>query len=1193
MSDKPEKWIFVSSPSDVAAERVIADRVFRRLAREFDDVVTLKLLLWEFEPLFAHGGFQRQIRAPSECDLMVTMLWTRLGTRLPAEFAPGPGLPPPTGTEYEIREALAGHARSGRPDVLIYVKKESPAASLDAKDLDERRRQFVELQNFCKELFYDESGASVVAHHSFRDSAEFERKLLEHARKWLHDQLDAIDIRPRWTLGSPFRGLKAFDADYRDVFFGRSQAIGDLIRRLNETENPADPEAERSRLLLVAGMSGNGKTSVIQAGLLPQLEYLPVEGIAAWDTVTLRPSDVDDAVPELLFFAALAARIIDRVGVASMPDASVTALARELAEKPDAAVVRIENALWQSANTRRHSPAPAHVRLLIYLDQLEELFTLPALASRIEAALTLLVRLARSARIWVVATLRSDFVYKLEAHADFMALLGHSPPYTLLPPRGAELADMIREPAIAAGLRFEERDGVTLDAEILHEASLNPESLPLLGYALDQLYERRDGRTLLWDVYRPAGKDGGLRGSLVAVAEGLLGTQAEDIAFRRVMRELTSVSEDGSATRRYAPLAGFAEGSPERALLHRLIDARLCVTDTQGRNPVVCLAHEALLQSWPRVHRWLVQESSLLRLRDELQRDAKAWHSHGRKDDWLGTAPDKLMAIEQIERESLLPAGIETDYARRSRRHASFKQRIKQGVIAALCVLGIVSAIAGWLALKQRDLARQQAETASRTSAFMVAMFQGADPEQSRGDKITVRELLDKGAHDISMNLVIDNKVRADLLAAMGESYKGLGLYEPANRTLQEALSLRRLGGGDLVSLVDVLNSVADLKSKQADYVTADKIFREALALRAAGDRDRRASEQRTASLAGLGAVLREEGKYADATKMLEEALALDRKLYGEPAAPVAHVLFELGVTRQAGGNTQGAIKDAEQAVAMYRELYGSTPSPSTAEAINELAGIVLDSGDFDRAEKLYVEALAIKRRVYGDKHPEIAAALNNVAEAQEQRGDLKGAEANYRAALAMEHELLGNVHPRIAETLNNLAFVEREQGRVEEALDRMREALRVESAVHGGDHPRVAVYEDHLGFWLMRAGNLAEATPLLTQALAIRERLVGKDHPDYAASLVHLAILDVTEGHYADALAKAGSAHAIFEKEQPGQWRSAVAKATEGAALSGLGRTAEATPILARSLAILKADRGAPLDYVQLVERYARGQMR
>ncbi len=1193
MSDKPEKWIFVSSPSDVAAERVIADRVFRRLAREFDDVVTLKLVLWEFEPLFAHGSFQRQIRSPSECDLMVTMLWTRLGTRLPAEFSPGPGLPPPTGTEYEIREALAGHARNGRPDVLIYVKKESPAASLDAKDLDERRRQFRELQDFCKELFYDEAGASVVAHHSFRDSAEFERKLLEHARKWLHEQLDAIDIRPRWTLGSPFRGLKAFDADYRDVFFGRSQAIGDLIRRLNETENPADPQAERSRLLLVTGMSGNGKTSLIQAGLLPQLEFLPVEGIAAWDTVTLRPSDVDGAAPELLFFAALAARIIDRVGATAMHDTTVTALAREFADKPDAAVVRIENALWESASNRRHSPLPAHVRLLVYIDQLEELFTLPALASRIDSTLTLLTRLARSARVWVVATLRSDFVYKLEGHAELMALLGHSPPYTLLPPRGAELADMIREPAAAAGLRFEERDGVGLDAEILHEASLNPESLPLLGYALDQLYERRDGRTLLWDVYRPAGQDGGLRGSLVAVAEGLLGTQAEDVAFRRVMRELTSVSEDGSATRRYASLSVFSEGAPERALLYRLIDARLCVTDTQGTNPVVCLAHEALLQSWPRVHRWLVQESSLLRLRDELQRDAKAWHAHGRKDDWLGTAPDKLMAIEQIERESLLPGGIETDYARRSRRHATFKQRIKQGVIAALCVLGIVSAIAGWLALKQRDLARQQAETASRTSAFMVAMFQGADPEQSRGDKVTVRELLDKGAHDIATNLVIDNKVRADLLTAMGESYRGLGLYEPANRTLQEALSLRRLGGGDTASLVDVLNSVADLKSKQADYVTADATFREALALRPVGDRDRRASEQRAASLAGLGAVLREEGKYGDATKMLEEALALNRKLYGEPAAPVAHTLFELGVTRQADGNTKAAIRDAEAAVAMYRELYGLTPSPSTAEAINELAGSLEEDGQYDRAESLYAEALALKRRVYGEKHPEIAAALHNVAAAQQERGDLKGAEANYRAALTMEHELLGNVHPRIAETLNNLAFVQREQGRPEEALGTLREALKVEAALHKGDHPQIALYENRLGFWLTRSGNYPEAERTLGDAVGMLERLLGPEHVDYAGGLVHLAILDVAQGRYAQALTRARAARAIFEKDAPGQWRSAVARAAEGAALAGLGQNGDAGPILAQSAAALQADRGAPPDYVQLAEAYSKGRLR
>ena len=95
-----------------------------------------------------------------------------------------------------------------------------------------------------------------------------------------------------------------------------------------------------------------------------------------------------------------------------------------------------------------------------------------------------------------------------------MKCLGRNASYTLMPPRSDELAEMIREPALAAGLVWEQRGGVTLDQELLREAAGNPEALPLLEYTLAVLYERRDGRLLRWSEY-----GGGLRGALIAAAD--------------------------------------------------------------------------------------------------------------------------------------------------------------------------------------------------------------------------------------------------------------------------------------------------------------------------------------------------------------------------------------------------------------------------------------------------------------------------------------------------------------------------------------------------------------------------------------------------------------------------------------------------------------------------------------------------
>ena len=138
-----------------------------------------------------------------------------------------------------------------------------------------------------------------------------------------------------------------------------------------------------------------------------------------------------------------------------------------------------------------------------------------------------------------------------------MQALGRNAAYTLLPPRPDELAEMIREPARAAGLTWEERGGVSLDQELLRDASGNPEALPLLEYTLAELYERRQGRQLRWSDY-----EGGLKGALISAANEVVEASGgdADTAFRDVMRELVGVGDDGAATRRYASLARFPAG---------------------------------------------------------------------------------------------------------------------------------------------------------------------------------------------------------------------------------------------------------------------------------------------------------------------------------------------------------------------------------------------------------------------------------------------------------------------------------------------------------------------------------------------------------------------------------------------------------------------------------------------------------
>jgi tetratricopeptide (TPR) repeat protein len=1050
VADKLELSVFISSPGDVAEERALAERVFRRMASEFADVVTLKMILWEHEPLFAHLGFQEQIPRPSQCDLVVSILWARLGTRLPADYAPQPGRPAPTGTEFEVKDALAAYAKYGRPNLLIYRKRGGPDVRVSSPDAEERLRQYKQLDEFCRTAFYDAEGAALVAHHGFTDGADFERRLTEHARKWIVRELEKVGdhrSRPRWTHGSPFRGLQPFDADHQDVFFGRSQAVGELIRRLRDSEAEERGGAARARLLLIVGMSGNGKTSLVRAGLLPFLADRPLEGIATWYIVSVRPSDVHSGATDAGVLGALAARISGALPGSAGFGLTVPQLAAALRSEPVAAAARIETYL--AAEAARRKIPPEQVRLLVYIDQLEELFTLPATTAQASVLFGAVAALSALSTVWVVATLRSDFAHRLESYPAIMDLLRRNAPYTLLPPRGDELSDMIHQPALAAGLDFEERDGVSLDRELLRDATANPESLPLLQYALQQLYDRREGKTLLWDVYKPAGTEGGLHGSLSAVAEGLLtGTESDAAVFRRVLRELTSVGEDGSATRRYAPLDAFRSESPERALLDRLVEARLAVTDRHGTQQVVCLAHEALLQSWPRVQTWLKQESTLLRMRDELQRDAHAWETHGHSDGWLGTAPDKLATLGQLEREGMVPAGVAINYAGHSRRRARRNRLIKNAAIASIGVLSIVSIVAGLIAVRQRDRALTEAATADRTTRFMVGLFKLADPGENRGNSVTVREVLDREARDLGRGLEREPRIRADLLTAMGEAYTGLGLYEPATKLLADARADQDAVSVPPESRVRTLIASGSVLDYEEDYAGAKALLRRALDVAQAqlAPDSVLTSEARD----DLADVLTQLKQYSEAERLCQAALVADRRRGPEGAEFLAQTLNTLAVALYSEGRLDEALAPMEEALTL-RKAYFGTRHALTAESMNNVASLLYDAGRYAEAGGLFKDALPIYRDVYGPEHPLVATILNNLGRSALMAGRVPEAISLFEQSLEMDEKRLDPTHDDFVLPLNSLGMVYLYEG------DVARARLDIDRALHiarMADHP-------------------------------------------------------------------------------------------------------------------------------------------
>jgi tetratricopeptide (TPR) repeat protein len=514
---------------------------------------------------------------------------------------------------------------------------------------------------------------------------------------------------------------------------------------------------------------------------------------------------------------------------------------------------------------------------------------------------------------------------------------------------------------------------------------------------------------------------------------------------------------------------------------------------------------------------------------------------------------------------------------------------------AAAAGMVITSGLAAYALLQraaaQRETLRAEAEarTSKEATRFLVDLFKIFDPSEARGNTVTAREMMDKGAVRIQSELAAQPAIQATLMDTVGTVYMGLGLYTQARPLIDGAVNTRRrLKGIDPLDLSDSLSHQGELMALQADYDAGEKAYREAIRIESAQPKDRQNQEKLASSLYGLGTLLAKEGRHAEAEKSLRETLERQKTLYGEDHPAVARTLKDLARATADGGDINAAMPLMERSVAQQRALRGSEPHPDLAEALNDMGLLLYEKGDLNEAERFYRESLTMNRRLLGSKHPEIANGLENVAMTVQDKGDLAGAESLYRQSLDMRRELLGTEHPEVGRTLLNLASLQYDRGETREALTNMREVLGIYRKAYPKDHPETARVLNVIGSWLTMTGEYLEANVYLEEGLAMRRRLVNAQHPDVASSLIALAILRVDEKNYPEALKLARDAKAIYTVAlSPDHWRTGLAECAEGAALTGLGRFSEAEKPLTHGHAIVSKESGLPLIYKSLAQRY------
>lgn len=643
--------VFLSSPGDVATERSIAHAVVAQL--QYDPFVrgraTFDVIAWDDPsggaPIKATVTPQESINQgmtrPQDCDIVVVILWSRIGTPLPfPEYQRADGERYLSGTDWEFDDAVTGAAANSRPDVLVY--RRTSTVSLDPDDplLEDKLGQYRGVQEFFARMHDPETGVILGGHKKY-DSPDDFRKILDHdlrslVRDWLagrpamDEASESPSLPPLW-VGSPFPGLRAFTPADAPIYFGRGRESDELERR-----------TQASPFVGVVGASGSGKSSLVGAGLLPRLAAAEPDWVVPdfdrdtrlWSGLRFSPGELG-ADP----FVAAAARL------APWSEVSPRELAAELRADPE--------------GIARHLPAP---HSMLFIDQFEELFTVaePDLA---RPFVQMIGAAVRSGICLVVVTLRADYYHRCLELPELGQLLeqGQLP----LTAPSDTLLEMIVRPADRAGIQFEEG----LPERILHDTGRDPEALPLLAYTLDELYHVAQSGTLSHESYDRLGRVQGAIGTRAEQVFSRLGAETQ-AGFSLVFRDLVKVDDSGRTTRRRALLDEFGDSEPARHLIEAFTEARLLSQSKDDNNrPVVYVAHEALFASWDRLARWINLAREDLLVEQQVTRAAEEWVQQGRDDVYRWPHERLVRVYDMVNRLDLdldadTAAFVEPEYHR-------------------------------------------------------------------------------------------------------------------------------------------------------------------------------------------------------------------------------------------------------------------------------------------------------------------------------------------------------------------------------------------------------------------------------------------------------------------------------------------------------------------------------------------------
>lgn len=523
---------------------------------------------------------------------------------------------------------------------------------------------------------------------------------------------------------SPFSGLAAFQVADADRFFGRERETARLVNRLR-----------KQPLVVVTGPPGVGKSSLVRAGVIPAL----MRSGEGWQVHTLRPG----AAPLASLADLLARHSTELPSSDKGPNAGTTLDPERDAGAQLIARLRAQPGCMGAALRARAERQLR--RILVFVDQFEELYTLSPSDSERDAFIACLEGVAddSTSPLRAIVTVRHDFMPKMHEHRHFDALMGHATMDYLSPMEPDEMRATLVKPVESAGFQFQP---TSLIDTILDDLQGTRGTLPLLQFTATHLWEARDveQKCLTQHSYDALG---GVVGTLARHADRVLASMssAEKTMARHIFEALITQEH----TRAVLTIDDLLDLSSDRAdlerVVHKLARARLLVVDTdeQHTGRTVEITHEALIDHWPTLAQWLDEHKQDRAFLARLRAAAREWQASERTEGtlWRGQLADQARGFRERyagPMSALQAAYLDAVLALAART----KRRLRWLFAGVLTFLSLVASVMTYMTWEQRATNEQLSQETLRLQDFNRMTYATSVQEQSPTLAVaTIREV--------------------------------------------------------------------------------------------------------------------------------------------------------------------------------------------------------------------------------------------------------------------------------------------------------------------------------------------------------------------------------------------------------------------------------------------------------------------